>query len=264
MKPFSARGLLLLSLAIMLPASAHDTWLLPAAAGTSAELRLEFTSGMAFPQLDYGPKAERVERAWGGGEGLARALPAPRRNEKALVFRTPAPGLPAAYAVQLKPKVLDMPLAEVGHYFDEIHAAPALREHWQRQPEPRRWREEYRKHAKTLVSGAARCPTLGATALGLGLELLIEADVCALVPGAEIPVQAVEHGLPKAGLAVALVGSGGKEQAAITTDSAGRGRFRLPASGPWLLRATELRPAAADRPELDWQSAFTTLTLSVR
>ena len=248
--------LLLVTSAVAL---AHDTWLLPAA---GAPPRLQLTSGMQFPQPEYALRADRVERAWSDGKG--RAMPPPKRAAKALEFPIAADGEPRAYAVRLWPKTLLMDAGEVGHYFDEIHASPELRLRWERQPEPRRWQEEYRKNAKALVSGGTgACPTLAARPLGLELELLIDADLCGLRPGASLPIRAVQDGAAKSGLVVALVGSDGREAGHARTDAQGRARLSLPTAGRWLLRATDLRPAPADRPELDWQSDFTTLTFEV-
>ncbi|MDP3859888.1 MAG: DUF4198 domain-containing protein [Stagnimonas sp.] len=256
------RTLSLLLLAVAAPLSAHDTWLLADPAGVAGIPRqLALSSGMAFPKPEYAPLPERVERAWGGRAGAWQALPPPKRGAHALVFRPPAVAGPAAYAVLTLPKQLDMDLAEVEHYFDEIHAGPALRQHWQQQPEPRRWREQYRKHSKALVTVAGQCPELGEQALGLGLELLLEGDICALRPGEPLRVRALQGGVAKAGLSLALVGAGGREQANVSTDAEGRAQFRLPAAGAWLLRATDLRPATV--PGLDWQSDFTTLTFRV-
>lgn len=258
MSRITALALLLL---IAAPSHAHDTWLLPA---QGAPDRLQLTSGMQFPQPDYAPRADRVERAWGGAEGRVAPLPKPKRGAQALEFRVSASSAPAAWAVQLRPRTLVMDQAEIGHYLDEIHAAPELRARWQQQPAPRRWNEEYRKHAKALSHGVAdHCPTLAAQPLGLGLELLIDADVCALRAGATLPLRALDAGAPKPGLVIALVGTGGREVAHAATDAEGRARLSLPSAGRWLLRATDLRPASADRPELDWQSDFTTLTFEI-
>lgn len=252
---------LALLLVMAVPARAHDTWLLPA---KGAPERLQLTSGMQFPQPDYAPKVDRVERAWGGAEGRVAPLPKPKRGRQALEFRAALGSAPAAYAVQLWPKTLVMDPTEIGHYLDEIHAAPELRARWQQQPAPRRWNEEYRKHAKALWHGAAGpCPGLAAQPLGLGLELLIDADVCALRAGATLPLRVLDAGAPKPGLVIALVGADGREVAHVATDAEGRARLSLPSTGRWLLRATDLRPATADRPELDWQSDFTTLTFEV-
>ena len=252
---------LALLLATTAPLRAHDTWLLSA---PDAPTRLQLTSGVVFPRPDYAPKVDRVERAWGGSEGRVQALRKPHRGTQALEFQTPPVAEPAAYAVQLWPKALVMDDGEIAHYLDEIHAGPELRARWQRQPAPRRWNEEYRKHAKALLRGDAEsCPTLAAQPLGLGLELLIEADLCALAPGAALPLRALQGGAPKPGLVVALVGDDGRELAHASTDAKGRARLSLPSSGTWLLRATDLRPAPANRPELDWQSDFTTLTFGI-
>ncbi len=46
-------------------ASAHDTWITPSAFASAAgkEVRFETTSGMKFPTLETGPKADRIAKA---------------------------------------------------------------------------------------------------------------------------------------------------------------------------------------------------------
>jgi len=47
-----------------------------------------------------------------------------------------------------------------------------------------------------------------------------------------------------------------------TTDGEGRTSFRIKRAGRYLIRATELRPST--RPDLEWESDFTTLTVEIR
>jgi hypothetical protein len=47
-----------------------------------------------------------------------------------------------------------------------------------------------------------------------------------------------------------------------TTDSEGIASFRIKSAGKYLLRGTNLRPST--KPDLEWESDFTTLTIQVR
>jgi len=47
-----------------------------------------------------------------------------------------------------------------------------------------------------------------------------------------------------------------------STDAEGRVTFRLDRAGRWMLRGTDLRRSA--KPQTDWESDFTTLTLVAR
>lgn len=236
--------------------AAHDTWL-ETGRGKAARI-LQLTSGMAFPVLDYAIKPERVERAWGRTTAGELLLLKPRRGRHALMFNTPA--APGSFAVQLAPKTLDLEAGKVAHYFDEIHASEALRQRWRDTPAPRRWREQYVKHSKTLAARGTDCAARFADVLGLGLEIVPEADPCLLAAGGSLPVRVLQAGAAKPGLMLALVASGGREVAVQGTDAEGRARFTLSARGRWLLRATDLRPATVEG--LDWQSDFTTYTFT--
>ncbi len=248
-----------LLLALMLAATslaAHDTWLADDGKGA-----LHLTSGMAFPALDYAIKPERVAQTWGRVGTSDVTLEPPQRQKHSLRYGAPtAKGEAAAFAVQLKPKTLELSEREVEHYLDEIHAAPALRELWSKAAVPRRWREEYVKHTKTLVPNPSGCGPLFAKPLGLDVEILPERDPC-LSQGGAISIRIVRGGVPVAGLALAAVDARGQERFSNTTDAEGRVQLPPLAPGRWLLRATELLPSA--REGLDWQSDFTTLTFTV-
>ena len=70
------------------------------------------------------------------------------------------------------------------------------------------------------------------------------------------------NGKPLADLAVGAVAAAGGTPTLARTDAEGRVTFRLDRPGPWLFRATLIRPAAGRRGE--WESVFTTVTVSVR
>ena len=238
------------------PLAAHDTWLEAGRGRAIAQLHL--TSGTAFPVIDYAIKPERVARAWGRTAKGEIEMPRPVRGRHALVFQR---GVDAgSFAVQLAPKTLELEADKVAHYFDEIHAGEVLRQRWRDTPEPRRWREEYVKHSKTLAARGAACAAHFGDVLGLGLEIVPEVDPCLLPAGSTLTVKLLDRGAPKPGLMLALVAAGGREVAALATDAEGRAGFTLPRRGRWLLRATDLRPA--HETALGWQSDFTTYTFA--
>jgi uncharacterized GH25 family protein len=67
---------------------------------------------------------------------------------------------------------------------------------------------------------------------------------------------------PIAGLPLGALHDGEANGEWRTTDASGRVTFTLSKAGRWLLHGTDLRPSK--RAGLDWESDFTTLTLSVR
>jgi hypothetical protein len=63
-------------------ARAHDTWILatPSDGASRRAVRLDMTSGMAFPALESRIRPERVTRAMVRASGESRPLPAPKRR----------------------------------------------------------------------------------------------------------------------------------------------------------------------------------------
>jgi uncharacterized GH25 family protein len=246
------------------PARAHDTWILPAAftLEPGRELRIDGTSGMTFPVLDYAVDPARIEQA--ALRLAGKTIPLARRKDaKSLVLTAAAPdaGLATAW-LSLAPRTLELTPAQVDEYLKEIGAPPEVERRWRERSGRRRWRETYRKHAKTMlrVGDAAGDGTWKEPA-GLALEIVPERDPTALAPGDALGIRLLEGGRPRAGLAVTAVAARGGPRAMATTDAAGRASFTLATAGPWLLAATELREKASET-AVAWESDFTTLTLA--
>jgi hypothetical protein len=261
--PARVVGPLLLSACV--PVYAHDTWVVatPAALEARATVRLEVTSGMAFPALESGISPERVTRAMFRVGGTAQPLPAPLPTRQALRYSLPIrePGV-AAIWLQLAPRALDLEPRLIDEYLREIGAADTVGPRWRARPDPKKWHEVYRKHAKTFVRVGV--PSVSDASwrepIGMELELLPESDPTTLSPGNSFSLVLLKDGRPLAGLAVAAE-RGKKElrkRSFETSDASGRVRFTLDRSGPWLFAATELRERGAD-----WESDFTTLTVVV-
>lgn len=262
-----ARSFVVSSLILLIAfvASAHDTWLLARRAsippGTVA--RLDLTSGMTFPLLDYAIKPERVNwarcRLNGKTIEMARSSAA---KSLALRVRLPHAGI-ATLWVELNPKSLELTPKLVEEYFDEINASAELRQSWKNGGGKKRWREIYTKHAKTFVKvGAASADRSWAEPVGMSLEIVPEKDPTTLRAGDDFPVRVLRNGSPLQNFALGIVREGNSLSQFQTTDAEGRVTFRLARSGKWLLRATELRPSS--KPETEWESDFTTLTIEVQ
>jgi uncharacterized GH25 family protein len=241
-------------------AVAHDTWLRPHAfrVAPGATLRLELTSGGAFPDLDWAPEPERLSAARVRLVGVTADVPKGVRGEHALVLTTPARAAGvAAVWVSTKPVTLTLQEAEVEEYLHEIGASEALRM-WRERKATRDWRESYRKHAKTLVQVGGLSDESWREPVGIELEIVPEADPFALRAGAALPVRVLKRGKPLAGFPLA-VAAAGAERRLLTTDGEGRASIALDRPGPWLLAGTEIRANGEA-----WESDFTTLTLEVR
>ncbi len=215
----------LIALASAVPALAHDTWLqgprLPIASGST--VLFELTSGGAFPSLDRAVEAGRIAREGIRLGGMTRRFKLRSRGKEALRLQAPlaVEGVAVAF-VSLRPQALELKPAQVEEYLAEIGERERVGAEWQRGP--RRWREVYRKHAKTFLR-------VGQAAGG---------------PGAS---------------GFTLAATDGRERRFQRTDTEGRATLRLDRPGRWLLAGTYLRRAS--RPDAEWESDFTTLTLQV-
>ncbi|MDQ6830256.1 MAG: DUF4198 domain-containing protein [Gemmatimonadota bacterium] len=258
-------------LAILLVASAatlaaHDTWLVPDSGFVvpHAMVRLHLTSGDAFPVDDFAIDRKRIRGAWMrlAGTRSPLAVEAPAERHLALTARADREGV-ATLWVALAPKSLELTDAKVTEYLDDIAATATVRRRWDAMPAPRRWRETYTKHAKSFVRvGEPAHDRTWATPVGLGLEIVPERDPTTVQTGDTIRVRVLSHGAPVAALPIGFQHEGDTATGMRTTSGDGRAWFVLGAAGRWLIKATDLRPSR--RPNEEWQSDFTTLTIAVR
>lgn len=249
-----ALAALALSCAFALPASAHDTFLWPSAfaAAPGENVSLALSSTAAFPDLDYGPSADRIAQA---SDGLVLR----GRGPDALRFAF-APRLAGVQVlgVAFSPLDIDVGPEEISHYFAEIGVSAAARAAYEALPAPRAMPETYTKYVKTILC-AAPCQRLDAEAgrpLGHALEFIAFVDR----GGVSLRrFQLLAHGAPAADQHVALTTL---DRRRIEMRADAEGRIELPADvhGPALLSAVILRPPAA--PGARFTSDFATLTFS--
>ena len=245
-------------------AVAHDTWLLPEqfVLKTGKTVVCEMTSGTSFPRLESAIERSRVERADLRFRGAVASLQERRSESRALAFLLPLRGTGVAtVAVALKPRTLELTAAQVAEYLAEIGAPDAVRSAWAASP-GKKWRETYRKLAKTFVRVGEADDGGWREAMGLPFELVPDGDPTRLVQGQTLTVRLLRDGSPSAGAAVGVVRGGEAAGTLLTTDAKGRATVSFAKRGHYLLRSTELRPAGAGGET--WTSDFTTLTIEVR
>ena len=135
-------------------ARAHDTWLLPSSSAVPITTRVEvaLTSGLGFPKDETAIDPARVAVASARLAGATTKLEPATKGEDAssFVVRPQAIGIATVW-VELHPRTLELTAEQVEEYLSEIGAPAAVRERYEKQPPPRRWRESYVKHAKTFV-----------------------------------------------------------------------------------------------------------------
>jgi uncharacterized GH25 family protein len=243
----------------------HDTWLVAdrTKATPNTIITLDLTSGMAFPALEAAPKRERVGNASCRLAGQTFEISDISAGAKSLQFKTKlsAEGI-ATLWIKLPPRTIELKPEQVKEYLDEVSAPELLRKQWNEMKEPRRWRESYTKHPKTFVRvGNPASDQSWNAPVGMFLEIIPEKDPTALRAGDDFPVQVLKDGKPLAGFALNAVSAGETKGETRLTDSSGRATFRMSRDGRWLLRGTNLRKS--DRPNIDFQSDFATLTIEV-
>jgi uncharacterized GH25 family protein len=251
----------ILFLAAAGPLLAHDTWLIPArfAVPPGATVRLELTSAMRFPEAETAVAADRLAATGVRLGGRTRPLVVKGEGAKALELSAPlsAAGI-AALWVESRPRTLSLGTAEVEEYLDEIGAPATVRARWK---PGQRWKETYRKMAKTFVRvGEPGTDRSWAEPVGMELEIVAEEDPTAVRAGSPLPLRVLRGGKGLAGFSVGAAGAG--RSSMRTTDADGRVSLTLDEAGPWLIKGTLLEESRAT--DTDWESLFTTLTVSVR
>jgi len=219
---------------------------------------------MAFPALETGSKRERVEAAFCRLAGRTFDIADISAEPKSLVFKTELQETGVAtFWVKLPPKSIELKPEQVQEYLEEINAPAELRKRWAETKEPKHWRELYSKHTKTFVrvGEPPRADRSWSEPVGTALEIIPEKDPTALRAGDDLPVQVLKSGAPFADFALNALAADESKGETRRTDTAGRVTFRLSKAGRWLFRGTDVRNSS--RPEADYESDFTTLTLEV-
>jgi uncharacterized GH25 family protein len=253
-------------LTLPLSAAAHDTWILPARWSVSVgqPLTVDLTSAMDFPRPESPARPDRIvdrKVRLAGAVSSLEVSPAGVGAKALPLSSTPNAAGVATVWVTTRPRTLDLKPDEVSHYLREVGADDTIGEQWRRSPE-RTWRETYVKVAKTFVLvGAVPKDDSWREPVGASLELVPVSDPTALAAGQDLAFVLLWNGEPQADVAVGAVGGRGAVSALVKTDAHGTVTFRLDSPGPWLFRATLIRPAAG-RPG-EWDSVFTTVTVSV-
>jgi uncharacterized GH25 family protein len=247
------------------PIFAHDTWLIPAKFRIyqGETINFDLTSGMAFPAFDVGPKRERIEAIMCRVAGRTFALKDFVEASNSLRIKAAFfdPGV-AVIWVKSPPKEIELKPDQVKEYLDEIDAPAAVRQQWAGMKEPKRWRESYRKHSKTFVEvGDGKVDNSWREPVGMFLEIVPEKDPTTRKAGDDLPVCVLRDGKPFSDFSLGIVAEGETQGIIRKTDAAGKVSFRLEKGGRYLLRGTDLRKST--KPEVDWESDFTTLTVEV-
>ncbi|WGM38002.1 hypothetical protein [Caulobacter sp. NIBR1757] len=250
--------LVLIASLLATAAAAHESWLLPAAAPAKVgqPVTLGFTSGMAFPIPDTGPKPERVAHlvALMMCDEQPATIVGPAPGALEVAFTPERKGL-AVVALSLKAHPIVMASIDVAEYFDEADPGLDVLAAWKTVEARGEWRETYVKNAKALVcvetcDGEDRS---GMHLIGQGLEFL------ASEPGpAPRRFRLVTPEGPRANHTVRLFvpGQPGRK---LRTNAAGILDLPADVSGVFMLSAVWLRPPPS--PDGSFTSDFASIVV---
>lgn len=246
-------------------AFAHETWLAPNQGFVAPGLpvRIDLTSGGKFPILETAIEPARLAK-FGVRLGEEVLKPTVTAGPRSLKFALTPPKEKEGFAtafVSLKPRKLTLTPDLVTEYLEEIGQTAAFLEKWRARPEPRTWREEYRKHAKAFFRVGGAKDESWKTPVGLGLEIVPLSDPTRGDPNSEFAVQVLRDGQPVQGFTLVALIDANTPRAFALTDAAGKTSFKLNRAGRWLIEGTDLREAT--KPGLDFESDFTTLLVMV-
>lgn len=234
------------------------------ATAAGKEVRFEITSGMKYPALDVGPKADRIAKAGFRLGSETGELNAFVTSKEALRFtRSFAGDGVATVWLQSLPKQLELTDEQVAEYLKEARAPSDIRSAWERQKGKAKWKEEYIKCAKTAVAvGNAAGDESWNQPVGLNLEIVPVGNPTTIKAGETVAFKMLRNGKPLSNASLALVREGSEERVYQTTNAEGVATFAFTQPGKHLLSAMILEVPTSE--PLLWHSNFSTFTLEVR
>lgn len=141
-------------------ASAHQTFLLPDqfVSKEGEPLNVALTSALSFPNLEHGPKQDRIAFAYAAIEGSrTEELRYVEKDTLLEISFTPVRSGFAVVGASSKPRAGDIAAEEVDAYLEEIEADEAARRAFADLPGTPQLSRSYSKHAKTFVC-VESCP----------------------------------------------------------------------------------------------------------
>ena len=233
-------------------AQAHDTWFDPRPEA------LYLGTGDHFPKHEFSLYADALARhGCHDAAGHERPLRPLEQQSNRLKLALPAANATGCWA-QLVAFDVEIGPALVEVYFKDIQADDSMRKAWAEQlARGLPWRERYVKFARVHLQGEpAREPTMELDALIEPLAAPNTANAAGAASasalftpkaGDELSFRVLRNGEPLAGFAVQFRSELTPAGLWRRTDADGRVRIRLPLSGRWMLRGTDLRQVDSER-----------------
>ena len=257
------------ALSIMLiaaPAIAHDFWIQPTRFQVQPDTPLPFTFLVGHGKFrDRWNNNNRILALNHVTRGVKRDLRPQLRNGGSFDF---APSFSAqglhVVAMQSNHATSELPAIRFNDYAKVEGLTPILTARQRSGKTTAPGRERYSRRAKALIQVGQATPANQALAtrpIGLKLEIVADRNPYALGAARILPVHVLYDGRRLPGATVKLTNLGADERpfAVAVTDRAGQARFRVPASGAWLLNVIWTEPVAND-PKVDFDTTFSSLT----
>jgi hypothetical protein len=178
------------------------------------------------------------------------------------LMRIATPGL-MVVGYQSKPSPVVLPAPKFTQYLREegLEAIVALRA--ARGETAAEAREVFVRCAKSLLLAGLPAESQRDRILGLPLEIVAERNPYLLGSGQSLPVRLLYKDQPlAAALIVAINQRDPMARVSARSDTGGRVQLRLPQSGPWLIKAVHMVPAAAVSGS-QWASFWASLTFEL-
>ena len=262
--------LILLPLALLAtPVMAHDFWLQPTRfqVAPNAPLGATFLVGHAALRERWKNNDRIVvmkDFFAGAATDVRGGL---RTGEVDLLTRFASPGL-HVLGMQSSYAFSDLPAIRFNDYakVEGLALITAARQSSGKSGVP--GRERYSRRAKTLIQVGAQTATnqhFATRPIGLKLEIVPDRNPYALGASRVLPVHVLYNGRRLANATVKLtnLANDDKPVAVAITDSAGRARFRVPATGNWLLNVVWGEPVKGNL-RFDFDTTFSSLTFGYK
>ncbi len=251
---------------IAAPSFAHDFWIQPNVFQVEPKTPISFTFQVGHGKFrDRWNNNQRIVAVNDFHGGVRRDLRPQLRTggNFDLAISGAAPGL-HIIAMQSNHATSELPAIRFNDYAREEGLAPIL---IARKAEGKlnvAGRERYSRRAKALIQVGqvtAANQAFATRAIGLKLEIIPDVSPYALGANRMLPVHVLYNGRRLPGATVKLTNLGADERpvAIAVTDRTGRARFRIPASGAWLINVI-WSDRVRDDPKVEFDTTFSSLT----
>ncbi len=259
--------LITLSLALLAaPVAAHDFWLQPMRfqIAPNAPLGATFLIGHAElrDRWNNNDRVIQLSDIFTGGR-IDRRRDLQNGGAFDFVSRLAPPGI-HVFGMQSNYAFSDLPAIRFNDYAKAEGLALVLAARNRTGKTAAPGRERYSRRAKSLIQvgpQTAANQQIATRPIGLKLEIVPDRNPYVLDASRMLPVHVLYNGQRLANATVKLtdLANDAKPVAVAITDRAGRARFRVPASGNWLLNVIWSEPLGSD-PKFDFDTTFSSLT----